>query len=79
MVSFGCGRLLQGCETYPHVCACSHDADAAAAAAAAAADADNEPIWPTWAVDTLFRSMRCTHIKHVCEKRMFSPTPVSLR
>ena len=29
-------------------------------------DDNNEPVWPTWAVGALFRSVRCTHIYHVC-------------
>ena len=29
-------------------------------------DDDNEPVWPTWAVGALFRSVRCIHINHVC-------------
>jgi hypothetical protein len=30
-------------------------------------DHDNKPVWPTWAVGALLRSVRCIHINHVCE------------
>jgi hypothetical protein len=26
---------------------------------------EDEPVWPTWAVGTLFRGARCIHIDHV--------------
>jgi hypothetical protein len=38
-------------------------------------DDDNTPVWPTWAVGTLFRGARCIHISRV----YFHITSPSLR
>jgi hypothetical protein len=32
-------------------------------------DDDDEPVWPTWAVGTLFRGVRLIHINRVCMSR----------
>jgi hypothetical protein len=29
-------------------------------------DDDNKPVWPTWAVGGLFRSVRRIYINHAC-------------
>ena len=34
-------------------------------------DNKNKPVWPTWAVGALFRSVRRIHINHVCENVCF--------